>query len=43
MLAETEPRTQVSEMSFELGMVVVVEAFDRRVLNGAVHPLNLDV
>lgn len=34
---------EASEMSFELGMVVVVEAFDRRILDGAVHPLDLAI
>ena len=30
-------------MGFELGMFVVMEALDRRFLDGAVHPLDLTV
>ena len=41
--AEVVGCDEVSEMGFELGMVVVVEALDRRVLDRAVHPLDLTI
>ena len=37
---ERRPKLYTGEMGFESGMIVVMEAFDGRLLDGPVHPLD---
>ena len=40
---ERRPKLYAGEMGFEPGMIVVMEAFDGRLLDGPVHPLDLTI